>query len=231
MTIKFPRNSLEPGSQPWGRFVERTLNDLNQASISSSTFQKNSARGVSASLQKLGEQIRALVETQQTLAQQQAELTQQQSALAAQQAEILNLLNSQISPGVAPTVTTSAWAIDGAYGTKASTSIPVPNGYSRALVYASGSISLVNNGTDAWGTNVFAYIDIAGGGGSEQQCWLGGTTSGRGVAVVTPMHTRTLGGLSGGSIPLQIVAGLGSTTGVATDLKRAQVGGFAIFLR
>lgn len=224
MAVSFPPNSLDPGSKPWSRKVESEVRAIHRKLDTSDSWRRNSADGLTATLGKLSDQVRELAETQATLATVVTDLQEQQ-------VKILGLLNTQVVPAVAPTITTEAWPIDNNYGVKAITSIAVPAGYNRALVYASGSVSMVNNGEDTWGTNLFAYIDIAGNGGQHQQCWLGGTTSGRAVAVVVPLHSRTMSGLGGGSINLSMVAGLGSTTGIATDLRRAQIGGFALFLR
>lgn len=226
--IRFPSNSLDPSSQAWARKVEQEIRDLSQAQSSEASLQRNSADGVAATIRKMSDQIAELAAAQAKLDALVSDLAAQQAALTAQVARINDLVDSQIVPGQASTVVTGPWAIDGTYGTKAMTSIAVPTGYTRAIVYSSGSVSMVNNATG--NTILYGYIDIGGSGGNYQTSYVSNGTY-RAPSVVTPVHSRTMTGLSGGSITIGIVAALGGTSGIDPDLTRAQVSGFAIFLR
>lgn len=226
---KFPGNSLDPNSQPWVREVERRVRGLETARSADLSKQSNSAAGVIATLGKLSDQIAALTEAQARLDTVVGDLAAQQASLAAQVARIDSLINSQVVTGYAPTAVAGPWSIGTTYGTKAMTSIPVPTGYTRAVIYASGSASLVNNHTG--NAILFGYIDIAGEGGSHQTCYVSNGTY-RAPSVVTPVHSRSMSGLAGGSITIGLVAAFGGVSGaIDPDLTRAQVSGFAIFLR
>ena len=208
------RNNLPPESQPWGRDIEKRLSDLefgNQVALNRGT---NTNDGVLATLRQLSTQIATLVE--------------QQATLSTQQTNITTLLSSQIFPVVAPTVTTSPADLTTTYAIVASTSIPVPSGYTRALVFGIGSMHLTNNGTG--GTQLYSYVALNGNNGNANIALISPNTQ-RSPSLTVPEHSVSLTGLSGGNISLTLLSGLGSASGISQDLKHAQIGGFALFLK
>lgn len=79
----------------------------------------------------------------------------------------------------------------------ASGSIPVPAGYSQALVIATSGITAVSATASA--TQVYAATEIGGAGGAELWVLTDGAAY---TATVTTAHARTMTGLSGGSISI-----------------------------
>lgn len=76
-------------------------------------------------------------------------------------------------------------------------SIPVPAGYSQALVVATSGVTAVSASAEA--TQVYAATEIGGAGGAELWVLTDGAAY---TATVTTAHARTLTGLNGGAISI-----------------------------
>lgn len=147
-------------------------------------------------------------------------LAAQQVTLTAQVASINTLIGQQVTSAVpgAPG-TGSGFNVGTSWGTKASTTIAVPAGFSQALVFVAGS--LIFDVTAPEG--IYVRCGIAGNYGMELQD-LANTVSSTSV-----FHSLTLAGLAGGTILLE-VQGLASPSST-NSANQAVVTGFAVFFR
>lgn len=133
-------------------------------------------------------------------------------------------LASPVSSAIAAPGTSMGWAVNGGSGvfqTKASTSIPVPAGYSRALVFASASATYQSPSS----SNRF---DIRAGILGEYGAQLINLANLVGSSSVS--HTRSLTGLNGGAITLECQVAT-AVNEAAQAANTATVTGFAIFFR
>jgi hypothetical protein len=129
-------------------------------------------------------------------------------------------LSNPVTSAIAAPGVSAGWAASTGYGTKASTSIPIPGGYSQALVFATGSITFQDGSPNRFDTRV----GIAGGYGA------GLPNLANTVGCSSEAHSRTLTGLSGGSITLEVQC-LAAIAAAAQAANTATVTGFAIFFR
>jgi hypothetical protein len=98
---KAPQSNLPPQAQPWGRYIEKELADLQLNAGIVGQDSNNTLAQLNSSVQLLSRQ-------QQDLAAQQAALTSQQAQLASQQ-NYLNGLTSYVSTdGTAPSTTSTS---------------------------------------------------------------------------------------------------------------------------
>jgi len=143
----------------------------------------------------------------------------QQAALTAAVANIATLVGQQTTGASAAPGTGSGFNVGTTQGTKASTTIAVPAGYSQALVVAIGSLTMADTAPNRFDTR----CGIAGGYGAALPN-LANT-----VGSTSAAHSRNLTGLSGGTITLEVqaLAGVSATNGANTAI----VTGFAIFFR
>jgi len=146
MTKQFPRNNLDPGSQPWSREVEQRLQALELASGITANRNANNNAGNIAALGQLSSQLQDLMEQQNTLSTQQATLTSQQATLTSQQTTILDLVNTQVAFARNGSGT-SNFAIGTSTSVVHSHTITVPNGYTRAIVLGMCNVSVTANVT------------------------------------------------------------------------------------
>lgn len=96
--VSKPQSYLAPQSQPWGRFVEQSLTDLEKGISINGQNSNNNLRQLNSSVQLLSEQQVALAEQQAALAAQEASLAAivaEQVVLNNQQQAQLNFINSQ----------------------------------------------------------------------------------------------------------------------------------------
>ena len=81
-----PQSNLPPQAQPWGRYVEESLANLERGTSINGQNSNNNLRQLNSSVQLLSQQQQDLQTQQNTLASQQATLASQQATLASQQA-------------------------------------------------------------------------------------------------------------------------------------------------
>jgi hypothetical protein len=129
-------------------------------------------------------------------------------------------LSNPVTSGIAAPGVGSGFATSTAYATKAATSIAVPAGYSQALVCAIGSVTFQDASPNRFDTRV----GIAGGYGA------GLPNLANTVGSTSEAHTRTLTGLAGGSITLEVQC-LSAVASGGQAANTATVTGFAIFFR
>jgi len=148
-----------------------------------------------------------------------ADIAAATAAVAAQVAAIALLVQQQTTGASAAPGTGSGFNVGTSQGTKASTSITVPAGYSRALVVAIGSLTMADTAPNRFDTR----CGISGDYGAALPN-LANT-----VGSTSAAHSRNLTGLSGGTITLEVqaLAGVSATNGANTAI----VTGFAIFFR
>lgn len=129
-------------------------------------------------------------------------------------------LANPVTGNAAGTATASAWGVGTAMATKATATITVPAGFSRAVVFATASMHFQDSAPNGgWVRAV-----IAGNAGAE----MGGLANlnlGQ-----TAIHTVELTGLSGGTISLEVQV-RASVASSATTGRIAQIGGYALFFR
>lgn len=150
----------------------------------------------------------------------QAQLDSQQASLTSQLASINTLIGQQTTGVAATPGTATGFSVSTSQGTKASTSITVPSGYSQALVLAVGSLTMADTAANRFDTR----CGIAGSYGialPNLANTVGSTSAG---------HTQFLTGLSAGSSILLEVQALAAVA--ATNAANAAiVTGLAIFFR
>ena len=108
---------------------------------------------------------------------------------------------------------------------RAVTSIPVPAGYSQAVVFAVVNVGAWNGGA----VTDFLYITVAIAGVGSRENVVGVAPSGWGAT--STAKTTMLTGLSGGTISLSTEVHTGSTAFAANAINRAFLEATAIFLR
>ena len=147
------------------------------------------------------------------------ELAAVTSGLATAVANIATLVGQQTTSVAAAPGTGSGFNVGTGQGTKASTTIAVPAGFSQALVVAIGSLTMADTAPNRFDTR----CGIAGGYGAALPN-LANT-----VGSTSAAHSRNLTGLSGGTITLEVqaLAAVSATNGANTAI----VTGFAIFFR
>ena len=160
-----------------------------------------------------------LTAQQATLAAQNAQIVAQQASLTAAVANIATLVGQQTTGAAAAPGTGAGFNVGTSHGTKASTVIAVPAGYSRALVVAIGSLTMADTAPNRFDTR----CGIAGGYGASLP------NAANPVGSTSAAHSRDLTGLSGGTITLEVqaLAAVSATNGANTAI----VTGFAIFFR
>jgi len=171
-------------------------------------------------------QTAALAAQDVTILAQQAQIAANVAALSAANvtltaavANIQTLVGQQTTGAAAAPGTGSGFNVGTSQGTKASTTIAVPAGYSQALVVAIGSLTMADTAPNRFDTR----CGIAGGYGAALPN-LANT-----VGSTSAAHSRNLTGLSGGTITLEVqaLAAVSATNGANTAI----VTGFAIFFR
>ncbi|MFB9956981.1 hypothetical protein [Cellulomonas denverensis] len=133
-------------------------------------------------------------------------------------------LSNPVTSAIAAPGTAMGWIVNGGSGvfqTKASTTIAVPSGYSQALVFASASVTYQSPTS----SNRF---DIRAGIGGQYGAQLINLANLVGSSSVA--HSRTLTGLSGGTIALECQVAT-AVNEAAQAANTATVTGFAIFFR
>ncbi len=129
-------------------------------------------------------------------------------------------LANPVAVSVAAPSTQDGWTVSTSHSNKATTSIPVPSGFTRASVVAWASMHFQDSAPN--GGWVRAVIDGQAG---DEMGGLANLNLGQ-----TALHARNLTGLSGGSITLaaQVRASVASS---ATTGRIAQISGIAVFSR
>lgn len=208
--IQPPRRNLPPDAEPWGRWVEGLLLAQNQAGEANGQSINNTLRGVNASLQQLGNQIQTL--------------SAQQATLSAQQADITSLLSDQVKFGRA-----GGYVSNYSFGTDdtvlLSLTIPVPAGYSKAIVFAICNASIVSDGTGN-----YYYIKASVNSVTTAQATRNFQDT-SGLTVTGSASTAQLSGLSGGSIPIYAIGRAATGSVAASASNTVTLDGFAIFTK
>lgn len=133
-------------------------------------------------------------------------------------------LESPVSPGSAG-LTQQNFATTTAGATYAQASIPVPDGYTQALVMNGVSAGASNSGTGTDFLYVAASINGVTGGEQPTQTLAGAYGSGSAYAI------RTLTGLTGGSITVECSIRTGSAVWAAATGNTANVNALVLFLK
>lgn len=133
-----PKRNLSDQAEPWGRSVDQRLSDLERSSGKDQQDTANALSGLNSTTTKLSKQVLVIDELTQKLAEQQEQLAQQIEAIEA-------VINAQLAP-VSDQVSNINFNVNPGPNTPIlSTTISVPSGYSRALVYATSTLSAYNN--------------------------------------------------------------------------------------
>lgn len=164
-----PKRNLPPASEQWGRSVDQRLDTIQAQSSRQSQDIGNTLTGVNASLVRLSEQVgeirtitETLVEQQTTLQAQQEQLQTQQQTLTQQQAqltqtvgELQTVVNGMIRP-TSQQSTSGGFEITGTRTPNDSITLPVPVGYTRAVVIAMSGVTAQNTTSNSG----FLYNEI-----------------------------------------------------------------------
>jgi hypothetical protein len=214
-----PQNNLPPESQPWGRFVEKSISLFNQSLTKVSLDIGNTLKGVNAAIKKLSDQVAKLNELTEALALQQAQLAAQQAALSAQQAALaeqqadltdavnsISVLASNQVTGLTDSGSSGGAIAISTGGTYGLAEVTVPAGFTRANIIAVSTIT-------ASGTSplVSLQTNIAGNLGETIPIYSGSASD----AIVTggSSHAVSLTGLTAGST-IQAGARIAAQSGV-----------------
>lgn len=129
-------------------------------------------------------------------------------------------LASPVTGAVASPGSASGFGFSTSFAAKASTSIAVPSGFTRAVVIATGGVT----GTDSAPNRIDARVSIGGNAGATLSSLANLSTS------VPASHSRVLTGLSGGSIAIEVQALAAVAIGAGSG-NLATVTGYAMFFR
>lgn len=143
--ITMPKRNLAPESEPWGRKVDERLDQIDKTVAQNKQDTSNSQSAINSTVTKLSEQVAAIDELTQELAEQQATLEAQQAQLAAQVQAMEEVINAQVYPVAVHSEAEGFTLYAGTNATITSATVPVPAGYSRALVYATATLSAINS--------------------------------------------------------------------------------------
>jgi hypothetical protein len=132
-----PNNNLPPESQPWARDRDAVISQLQYDSNKAAQDNANAFKGLNNTLTAISKQLADLSQVQ-------SELVSQQAELAAQQTTILGLIDATIEVDSANVSATNM-----AFTTTLTTYIThvfnVPEGYTNATVFVSGSARATNS--------------------------------------------------------------------------------------
>jgi hypothetical protein len=133
-------------------------------------------------------------------------------------------LTSPVSPAIFQD-TVSGRAASSSYATIISGTIPVPSGFSQALVMASGFVEALANGSGGFYNEV--KVKIAGVDGPDVDQWTDTGTA----SSATASAARLVTGLSGGSVAVQAVALQTTVANVVSNSVQGGLSAVALFLR
>ena len=209
----YPQANLPSESTRWGVAMQGDMVELRREAERSAQANLNANKQGQSSMGLLSQQV--------------ATLTEQNALLAEQVATIASVVSKQVIPGSGSNAV-SGFSLSTSRAAFTSVTIGIPSGYSRALVFASGSLSGTsgaNTGSDV----LFASVTIAGELGPETPN-IFATSSGANAAASS---TRSLTGLSGGSVVVAINGRLANGPDIAAsrNLNFANVSVQVIFLQ
>jgi len=196
-----PPFNADPAMVPFLRWAQESIMGLQQESARRAQNENNTNRGQSGTIDALQQQV-------QDLNSQQVELAGAYQAAATAEDLASVAADARISPYV-DSAGTSGFTLTTGGITVISRTIPVPSGFTRALVFATG---FVNGLGSSSGDRMFAVVSIDGNSGQESQA-IGSIN--QQWAAVGPSHSASLTGLSGSfNVNLQgrIQTGPGSNT-------------------
>lgn len=157
-----PKRNLAPESEPWGRKVDERLDSIDKTVAQNKQDTSNAQSAVNSTVTKLSEQVAAIDELTQELAAQQASLEEQQVQLSAQVQAIEEVVNAQVYPVTFHRDAVAFTLSAGPGATIVSGTVPVPVGYTRALVYATHEVTGANSSGS--GDSLNAGLRISGAG-------------------------------------------------------------------
>lgn len=217
-----PRQGFEPQNQQWRQWVERGI-----LAISRRLEDKfgndvaNSFLATASSLKLLSAQVLAVQQQANAL---DAALVD----LAATAATVDQLTALQIDIGTA-SASASNFAMSTSYAVKASGTITIPAGYTRADVFCGGSVSGASDSVT--GDQLYDFITINGNNGPAMSVIM--TTQERGSALAA-FHSVSLTGLTpGGTISYSVSARLtiGPNSAIFQSFNSASISAQATFRR
>lgn len=200
------RPNLPPEAMPWARDRDERLKNLEREMERRAQNEGNANASQNSSMDLLSKQVAGLADAVATLQ---------------------NVVNEQVAPKVA-SGSAAGFYVGPSFADIANASIVVPDGYTRALVFASGQVTGGND--DALDiAKLYAHITINGVAGPDSISSMVNIAWASAAAVAS----ASLAGLSGGLISVQIAARTsGGTTGAtAAPWDNASLVSQAVFLR
>lgn len=213
-----PPFNADPAQVPYLRWVQESILELQQDSARRAQNENNTNRGQSGTIDALQLQVQNLAEAQTLLAEayQSAATAEQLAETAGDVAAVANSLatvaaNARVQPYVDSAGVSSFTLTTGGI-TVISRTIPVPSGFTRALVLCTGFINGLGSSS---GDRIFGVVAINGNNGAESQA-IGSIN--QLWAAVSPSHSVSLSGLSGSfSVVLQGRIGTGPGANTLTN--------------
>lgn len=155
MADSVPLMNLPPESAPWGRYITKTIEDMQNQATSNSEKIGASFQALNSSMKLISKQIATIIEVQETLITQQATLAAQQASLSAQQsalsaavADIATVSANQVT-AVTNTASSGGSIGVGAGGTYVNATVATPAGFTRAYAVGITSITIAGAGPAA----------------------------------------------------------------------------------
>jgi hypothetical protein len=184
-------------------------------------------KGLNSTLGQLSTQITLLTEQQTALDAAVADIAAQQAVLAAQQSTITTLLSEQVkatSFGVA----NNAYTLTNTFALAVSTTVTVPAGYTKAILYATNQMAADISST---GSNIGAYSKITSPAGFNDSPNMLNNAAGGFDASVTAVVRHSATGLTGGSTITIEGFVFASAPGVVTGFPTVTLNGICLFLK